>query len=779
MESDKKNVHVDLERGLNRSEVLKRLKRGQVNQYENATTKTIPQILKTNLFTLFNLVNLVLVILLLLVKSYRNMLFVLVAFINLVIGIVNEIRAKKIIDKLSLLVTNKTTVIRDGKVQKIDEKDIVLDDLVLLNLGDQVIVDATILEGEIEVNQSFITGEERAVFKTKGDTVLSGSYVISGNCKCQVSRVGKDNFTSKITDEVKYIKKSNSEIMLSLKKIIKMVTFIIVPFGLAIFVKQYFLLNSTIDKSIIAMTAAIESMIPNGLVLLTSTVMAVGVIRLNRYKVLIQELYCIETLARVDVICLDKTGTLTEGKMEVVEAIPHRHHRLEELEDATSNIVRYLNDNNATSVALRQKYNSKNVWDGSEKIPFSSKRKFSGATFVRRGTYLIGAPEILLKDQYATISKEVEGYAENYRVLALVHTMKKVIDDDVPSDVETIGFILIRDKIRKSAKKTLDYFKVQGVDVKIISGDNAKTITNIAERLNISSIKVVDMTTVNDEDIPSLILHYNVFARSTPEQKKVIVQELQKKGHVVAMTGDGVNDVLALRQADCSIAMASGSAASRNVSQLVLLNSNFDSLPEVVLEGRKAINNIEKTSALFLSKTIYAIALVIIFFLVPLSYPFSPIQLTLLGVTTIGIPSFYLGLQPNHDVVTKDFFKNILKKCLPSSLTMIVNVLIIAIVTHVLKTDHQTVSTLCLFSAGTIGFLLLYELSLPFDVKKRILFVSMLTIFIFNALIFHQFFNIVILNGYYLIFLLIMILFSFVLHKVLSTFINKIMYKKN
>ena len=769
---------IDIDKGLSTNQVKTRIKNGQVNRTSTSTTKTISEILKTNLFTLFNLINFILAMMLIWVKSYENTVFVIVAIANLIIGIVNEIRAKRVIDELSLLVSNKALVIRDGKEIEVDMNDVVLDDIIILTSGCQVVVDSVVLDGEVEVNQSFVTGEERAVFKQVGDTILSGSFIISGRSRSQAIKVGDDSYTSKISTDVKFIKKVNSEILRSINKIIAIITFVIVPFGLITFLKHYFFMNIDLRNTVIATVAALDGMIPNGLVLLTSTIMAVSVIKLHKYKVLVQELYCIETLARVDVICLDKTGTLTEGKMEVYNTISYRNYPISEIENAVSNVMDYLKDNNATSVALRRKFDGNNEWKGVEKIHFSSKKKFSGATFEGVGTYLIGASEYLLKTQYETVKKTIDEYSNNYRVLVVVHTDKKIVDDVVPDKVKILGFILIQDKIRRSAKKTLNYFEEQGVKVKIISGDNISTITNISNRLEVDDIKAIDMTSIADEDIAKLVLEYNVFGRVRPEQKKIIIQELQKLGHTVAMTGDGVNDVLALREADCSIALASGSDAAKNVSQLVLLDSNFDSLPKIVLEGRKTINNIEKSASLFLTKTIYAIALVVLFLFIPFVYPFSSIQLTLLSILTIGIPSFYLGLQPNKDIVKKGFFRNIIGKSLPGAITMILNVIAIVVVASTLGIDNSLISTMCVLMAGTVGFILLYKLSLPFNLGRNILFISMLSLFVIAVIFYRNVFDIAVLGPYFMILYVILAVLSVVSFTYISIGIDKLLHKK-
>lgn len=763
MKDKEKTITIDGAKGLTKSQVEARAKNGKVNKVSTSTTKTVPQIIGKNLFTLFNLINFILAMMLVWVKSYENTVFVIVAATNLIIGIINEVRAKIVIDKLSILVSNKANVIRDSEEVEIDMNDIVLDDIIVLNSGSQVVVDSVVLEGEVEVNQSFVTGEEKAVFKQVGDTILSGSFIISGRCLSQAIKVGDESYTSKISTDVKFIKKVNSEILRTFNKIIKIITCIILPFGILTFCKHLFNLDLNLQDTVVATVASIDNMIPNGLVLLTSTIMAVSVIKLYKYKVLVQELYCIETLARVDVICLDKTGTLTEGKMEVFDTIPYNKHTVEEIGDVVDNIVNCLKDKNATSIALNNKYKASEIYECQLKIPFSSKRKFSGVTFKDRGTYLVGACEYLLKTQYDKVKDILDEYASNYRVLVVVHTDKEMIDNEIPDKVDILGFILLQDKIRKSAKKTLQYFEKEGVGVKIISGDSVMTITNIANRLNITNIKAIDMTDVKDEEIDLLAGEYNVFGRVRPEQKKLIIQSLQKQDHTVAMTGDGVNDVLALREADCSIAIASGSDAAKNVSRLVLLDSNFDSLPKVVLEGRKTINNIENASSLFLSKTIYSIALAALFLFLPFTYPFTSIQLTVISTITIGIPSFYLGLQPNEDLVKKGFFRNIINKSLPGGLTMIMNVVLIVIMAGVFEVSNDVISTMCVFMAATIGCLVLYRLSYPFNKGRKIMYISVLALLVLSFIFFKETLGLVNINlGFIVIYLLLTLLSIFV-----------------
>jgi ATPase, P-type (transporting), HAD superfamily, subfamily IC len=764
---------IDPNLGLNYIEVDKRKKEKKVNFDNNVKTKSIFAIFRTNLFTLFNIINFLLALMLVLVKSYENTVFIFVAFLNLIIGIINEIRAKLIIDKLSILISNTAKVIRSGKQVEIKIKEIVLDDIILFESGNQVVVDSVIVEGEVEVNQSFITGEEKPIYKKAGDNILSGSFILSGACTCQVVNVGEENYTSKISKDAKYIKENTSEILISFQKIIRIITYIIIPLGLFTFFKQYSLDHNTIEEAVIATVAALDGMIPNGLVLLTSSVLAIGVIRLQKYRVLVKELYSIETLARVDTVCIDKTGTLTEGKMEIYDIIPYQTNEIENINEILANLCAYSKDNNATSMALKNKLKGPHTWNKIKAIPFSSKRKYSGCSFENKGTYLIGAPEYLIKTQYSSVFEELEKYTNNYRVLILVHSKLNLEIDEVPENVDVIGFILLQDKIRKAAKGTLAYFKKENVDVKIISGDSIKTISNIANRLELEDIQSIDMTYIDENTIPEIIENYNVFGRVTPEQKKIIIWELQKNNHTVAMVGDGVNDVLALKESDCSVAMASGSDAARNVSQLVLLDSNFDALPKIILEGRKSINNIEKTGALFLSKTIYTIAIVILFLFLQYAYPFTPLQLTIVSTLTIGIPSLYLGLQPNKDLVKKNFLKNVLKSASPSALAMIISILLTVILSSIFSISNELLSSICVLLAGTIGFILLYKVSKPFNNIKLILLIILSTIFIIGVWVFPNLFSVIDLSAKALVFYFPMIIIASTIYKISEYIINK------
>lgn len=662
-----KNKKIDI--GLTKEEVEERIKENKVNYDTSLPTKSIKTIVRENIFTLFNLINILLGVAVFCVGSYKNLLFLIVIFCNTAISIIQEINSKKAVDKLSILAQAKVNCIRDGEKQEIGINSIVLDDLLMLETGNQIVADSIILEGEVEVNESFITGESDVIYKRKGDTLLSGSFVVSGKCKAEVIHIGDENYTSKISSGAKYVKKVNSEIMKSLNGIIKIVSIAIVPIGILLFFNQLGLTENSFKNAVVNTVAAIIGMIPEGLVLLTSTVLAVSVIRLSKRKVLVQELYCIETLARVDTLCLDKTGTITEGTMEVNDIIEITKSK-EELEEILSEISSASDDNNSTIEAIRAKYKNKQKWKVINKIPFSSQKKWSGICFKDKGSYIIGAPEFVLREKYDEYKERIEKYSNDYRVIIVANSEGDFIEKELPDKLEVLGFVLISDVIRKEASKTLKYFKEQGVNIKIISGDNPITVSKIAKRAGVeNSEKYINMQEIKTkEQLEKAAKEYTIFGRVTPVQKKELVQALKKEGHTVAMTGDGVNDVLALKEADCSIAMASGSDATRNVAELVLLDSNFASMPEIVLEGRRTINNIERSATLFLVKTIYASILAIIFLFVNMPYPFMPIQLTLISTVTIGIPSFVLALEPNKERIKGKFLRNVISRALRNSL---------------------------------------------------------------------------------------------------------------
>ena len=738
--------------GLNKEQVEKRKQEDLWNKDTSVPTKSIKRILYDNFFTLFNFLNLFLAIAIFITGSYKNMLFLFIVIFNTAISTIQEIHSKRIVDKLAVMATSKVKVIRNGEKEEISIHDIVLDDIIEFHTGNQIPTDSILLEGEVLVNESFITGEPDTIEKKVGDMLLSGSYIVSGKCIAKVEHIGEDNFTSQISSGAKYVKKINSEIMSSLQKIIKILTFIIVSIGLALFYSQFHVQGATWQTAVVKTVAAVIGMIPEGLVLLTSTVLAVSVIRLSRSKVLVQELYCIETLARVDTLCLDKTGTLTEGNMEVKKYIPLNKNK-KEMANILANIAKASEDENSTIEAIRNSFTQiEQEFQAIKKVAFSSKTKWSGIQFKEQGTYIIGAPEIVLKENYKKYEKEIQAYARDYRVLVLAKTQKELKKQELPQHLELVGYILILDKIRKEAKQTLEYFEKQGVDIKIISGDNPVTVSKIAKQVGVKAFdKYIDMSTVPEKKIEEVANQYTIFGRVSPMQKKQLVVAMQKQGKTVAMTGDGVNDVLALKTADCSIAMANGSDATKSVSQLILLDSNFASMPKVVAEGRRTINNIQRSASLFLVKTIYSTILAIMFLIMGDSYPFIPIQLSLISVVTIGIPSFILALEPNKEKIQGHFMQNVIAKAIPTGLTVAINIFAINSLHEWGMIPTAYYSSLCVISTGICGIILLFTLAktrkseeskLPFSIFRLSLVIILTIIFILGLTILDGWFNI-------------------------------------
>lgn len=724
---------LDRRQGLSSEQVAQRVRDGLSNADEGIKTKTEKQIILENTFTFFNILNFVLALFVLLVGSFKNLLFLGVIFSNIIIGSFQGIRAKRMIDKLSLISAPKASVLRNGKLQTIPVSGIVMNDVLHLSTGQQICADAIVLDSEAEVNESLITGESDPVLKRAGDELLSGSFIVSGSCYAEVEHVGRENYANRIANGAKYVKRTNSEILHSLDFIVKTLGFTLVPIGILLFCKQFFLLHDTIREAVVSTVAAILGMIPEGLILLTSVVFAVSVLRLSRYKTLVQDLYCTESLARVDVLCLDKTGTITEGTMQVDELHPLTGYTEEDMTAPLEALVQVLTDDNPTYNAVKAYFPGGSDWKAAATVPFSSARKWSGAYFGERGTYVMGAGEFILGERFGALREHTEEYAaRGERVLLLAHSAKPFLENKMlPDDIKPVGFILISDKIRTEAPQTLRYFAEQGVTLKVISGDNAVTVSNIAQKAGLPHAEnYCDATTLHtDEEIAGAIEQYSVFGRVTPQQKLKFVQALKDHGHTVAMTGDGVNDVLALKEADCSIAMASGSDAARTVSNLVLLDSNFASMPQVVKEGRRSINNLQRSASLFLQKTIYSTVLGVLFIFLSASYPFEPIQLTFISSITIGIPSFILALEPNNERISGSFLANVLKKSFPSALTMILGVLFLTLFKGPLNLTNPQVSTLSVIVAFAVGFMLMFKLCLPFNALRGALFGTMVAAF--------------------------------------------------
>ena len=756
--------------GLTNKEIEERINNGKINHNTTIKTKSVKEIFRTNICTLFNFLNLFLAFLVLLVGSYKNLLFLGTILCNTLIGIIQELKSKKIIDKLSLIVSKKVTVIRNGENKFITPEQIVMDDLIKLMPGEQIVTDSKILNGKIEVNESLITGEINPIQKNIGDTILSGSFVVSGEALAQVIHVGEENYTYKITKEAKYLKPIGSEIMKSLKKIIKLISYIIVPIGILFFLKQTHIPNNTIQNSVVNTVAALIAIIPDGLMLLTSTVMALSVIKLSKYNVLIQEMYCMEILARVDTICFDKTGTLTKGQMQITKYIPIKNT---DIKTIIKEICYNLDNHNSTMNALIDKYGKTNNYKVKEIIPFKSENKWSGVTFEKYGTYIIGAPEKLLNDL-----KIVEKYQQENRVIALVHSEESFKNEKLPKNLELIGIFLIEDVIRKEAKETIEFFQKNDVDVKIISGDNPITVSKIAQKLKLSFYdNYIDTTNLTEQELKEAALKYNIFGRVTPQGKKTLVKSLQENNHTVAMTGDGVNDVLALKQSDCAIALSSGTEAARNVSELILLDSNFNSIPKIVLEGRRTINNIQRSASLFITKTLYALLLLTLFMFVKKSYPFIPIQLTLTSVFTIGIPAFILALEPNNEKVKGNFLINVTSVAFPTSITIIFNIILLLITSEIINMPQIDISTIAVLLLGTTGFMHIYRISYPLNLIRTTLLTTMIISFLIAIFGFENLFSLSILNRELIAIYLILALFSYLFFSIITKIFEKYIYK--
>ena len=724
--------------GLTEDQVQSRIKQGKVNRVtEKSKSTTIPRIILKNTLTIFNFVNLILAVMILLVGSYKNLLFILIAIANTLISIVNEIRAKRTIDKLRLLTEKHPTVIRDGKPRQIQQNQLVEGDLIVYSLGDQIIADSKVKDGTIEVNEAFITGEQDNITKSKGDSLTSGSFVVSGTCKAEVVHVGADNFLTKLEQNAYQLKTADSKLFIILNNIVKYISWALIPIG-ALLLWARFRNEADTVTAVTSTVAALINMIPEGLVLLTSSVLALATIRLSRKKVLVQDLYSVETLARVDTIALDKTGTLTTGKMTVHDYVPLE----KSFERALAAILASQTSENATITALKQKFarGAKNEprEQIQEIISFSSERKHSGIV-TNKATYLLGAVEFITDDK--AIIKQVNSASDGYRTLAIV---KRENDDREPSTLQNnasdsstdtlLGYVRLEDELRHDARNIINYFYDNNIAVKIISGDNLKTVRTIASKVGVKDLSGVDLSQEKSPNYTKLVKDYSIFTRVTPSQKKQLIAALKKQGHTVAMTGDGVNDILAMKEADCSIAIGEGSDAARRSAKLVLLNSDFSAVPSIIDEGRQSINNLERSATLFLTKTTYASILAVLFVILPLSYPYQPIEMTLLNTVLIGLPGLALALEKNTARIKDQFLRNIKKFSVPTGLTVAVSMLILAIVAEVNHFPRHDLTVLSAIITGAIGFTLIYRISRPLNLFRASLIAILLAIFLFALL---------------------------------------------
>lgn len=708
--------------GLSSAEVEARVAEGKVNGEQTVRTKSVAQILRSNILTFFNFVFVALAVLLSGfvddgMDGIGNFGFLILIVFNTLVGIVQELRAKRTMDKLALLSAPKAFVLRDGDLQEIAIEQIVLDDVMELAAGRQVCADSVIVEGRCEVNESLVTGEPDAIVKNVGDHVISGSFVVSGKAKCRVEHIGAENFVMKISSGAKYFKKPTSEIWRALMLIVKVMSIVIVPVGVALFCSKFFRDASDVNDIVVTTIGSVIGMIPSGLVALASTVFCVSVVRLSRKKTLAQDLYCVETLARVDVLCLDKTGTITEGSMEVGGIAPREGLSEEEFRVMLHDVVTATGDENATAIALKTYLSDAGEAHEAESfVPFSSERKWSGAR-VNGVSYALGAVEFTLghgEDETHRIAARKAD--EGYRVLALVSSKAPFEDDKLPDEVSFEGFVFITDKIRDEAPDTLRFFREQGVAVKIISGDNPSTVRAVAKRAGLEKCDdIIDMSTLTtEEEVREAATKYTVFGRVLPDQKLTLVKALKAAGHTVAMTGDGVNDVLALKEADCSVAMASGSDAAKNVSSLVLLDSNFASMPRIVAEGRRSINNLERSAALYIMKTVYNVLLALLFMFVNEPLPFEPRNLTLIGGVTIGMPSIVLALEPNNDLVKGRFLTKVLCYAVPGGIIVMLGAAAVMVAgRYFLDVTPDQIRTMYCIVTTFVGLIYLFRVALP------------------------------------------------------------------
>lgn len=715
---------VDIEAGLNREQVQEYVKNGWTNRPVDPPSKTVQEIIKSNVFTYFNLVFAVLAVLLIIVGSFRSLTFLPVILANLLVGIVQEIRAKKTLDKLSVLNAPKALVVREGKKIIIPAEKLVLDDIVIFKAGNQICADAIVLDGEVSANESLLTGEADEISKKPGDVLMSGSFVVSGQCYARLDKVGEDSYISQLTLEAKAMnEEEQSEMIRILDKLVGVVGIMIIPIGLALFGQSFFISHASFRDSIVSMVAAVIGMIPEGLYLLASVALVVSVIRLASKKVLVHDMKCIETLARVNVLCVDKTGTITENTMQVDGVVPMETIDLvtvQELRSLLTDFTAAMPNDNITMEAMKKYFDGPVIREAVSVTSFSSAYKYSSATFTD-ASYVLGAPEFVLREDYEQYREEIEEFSsEGYRVLVFGIYDGTPDGKELTEKVTPLGLVFLSNPIRREAPETFRYFANQGVEIKVISGDNPVTVSQVAMQAGIENAdRYVDASTLEtEEDIKDAVLRYTVFGRVTPNQKRQFVQALKDAGRTVAMTGDGVNDVLALKDADCSVAMASGSDAAAQASQLVLLDSNFACMPSVVMEGRRVVNNIERSASLFLVKNIFSFLLAIFSVCFMINYPLEPSQVSLISGFTIGIPAFFLALQPNKNRIEGHFLTNILIKALPAGLTDVLVVGALVVFGQVFGVNEKDISTACTMLLAIVGFMILYNISKPMNALR-------------------------------------------------------------
>ena len=763
--------------GLTDEEVRQRVEEGLTNRADISTDKTTKEIVISNVFTYFNLIFLVITILLIMVGSFRNLTFLPIIIGNTVIGIVQEIRAKKTLEKMSLLNAPRADVIRNGSVKQISTEELVKDDVILLTAGKQICADAVVISGNIQVNESLLTGEADEVEKTEGSTLMSGSFVVSGECYARLEKVGNESYISKLSLEAKSMGgKEQSEMIRSINLIVKWVGIVIIPIGLILFWQSHFVNGESITKSVTSTVAAIIGMIPEGLYLLTTVALALSTMKLARKKVLLHDMKSIETLARVDVLCVDKTGTITEPDMKLKEIFLCKNSGADgtqtalTLDELKSLILDYANasvDNNATMLALKA-YAADALTNNTSALhrttvsqqAFSSSLKYGSVTF-SDGTYLLGAPEFIMHEDFARIEEEIIPYADKGdRVLLFARYDGENVENGINGSVTPLGFVALANPIRENAVKTFEYFKSQGVAIKVISGDNPRTVSRIAIQAGIESAEsFVDAATLDTEDkIADAVNKYTVFGRVTPKQKKQLVKALQAKKHTVAMTGDGVNDILAMKDADCSVAMASGSEAAAQAAQVVLLDSDFAHMPDVVYEGRRVVNNIQRSASLFLVKNIFSLLLSLFSVILMVTYPLEPAQVSLISMFTIGVPGFLLALEQNKDRIKGHFITNVMLKALPGGLTDVIAVGALVVCGEVFCISDASIGTIATLVLSVVGFMILFKISEPLNGMKYAVIIGNIAGLVFSGFFLKKLFALTDLSN---ICILLMIVFGF------------------
>lgn len=763
--------------GLTDEEVRQRVEEGLTNRADISTDKTTKEIVISNVFTYFNLIFLVITILLIMVGSFRNLTFLPIIIGNTVIGIVQEIRAKKTLEKMSLLNAPHADVIRNGSVKQISTDELVKDDVILLTAGKQICADAVVISGNIQVNESLLTGEADEVEKTEGSTLMSGSFVVSGECYARLEKVGNESYISKLSLEAKSMGgKEQSEMIRSINLIVKWVGIVIIPIGLILFWQSHFVNGESITKSVTSTVAAIIGMIPEGLYLLTTVALALSTMKLARKKVLLHDMKSIETLARVDVLCVDKTGTITEPDMKLKEIFLCKNSGADgtqtalTLDELKSLILDYANasvDNNATMLALKA-YAADALTNNTSALhrtavsqqAFSSSLKYGSVTF-SDGTYLLGAPEFIMHEDFARIEEEIIPYADKGdRVLLFARYDGENVENGINGSVTPLGFVALANPIRENAVKTFEYFKSQGVAIKVISGDNPRTVSRIAIQAGIESAEsFVDAATLDTEDkIADAVNKYTVFGRVTPKQKKQLVKALQAKGHTVAMTGDGVNDILAMKDADCSVAMASGSEAAAQAAQVVLLDSDFAHMPDVVYEGRRVVNNIQRSASLFLVKNIFSLLLSLFSVILMVTYPLEPAQVSLISMFTIGVPGFLLALEQNKDRIKGHFITNVMLKALPGGLTDVIAVGALVVCGEVFCISDASIGTIATLVLSVVGLMILFKISEPLNGMKYAVIIGNIAGLVFSGFFLKKLFALTDLSN---ICILLMIVFGF------------------